>query len=207
MSDAPRDGALGARRLARPASNALGGIYVGEHVHVHKARARARPASRARGAVDAQPQHAEPVEQAVQSPKRAQVLAKRPVDAHGQPQHADRQRGLPNELPARRRTQALDRGEQGKRRLDHTRRAHVLAEQRLGQPDVVHEHRGQNQDEQHQHRVFQLAHHAVETRGNAQLGHGNPVQQILNQPEHAQKPADETPEEGADDEQDAERIE
>ena len=95
---------MGARRATCPTTDALGRVGRHARINTHGTNSLAAPAMRARRGIHAHPIEAELVEEAIQGTKRAEVLAKRPMDEQARHQDDHKYEHFPAEEEARKRT-------------------------------------------------------------------------------------------------------
>ena len=170
---------------ALPAVDAL---VVAHPLDIHLAHAHARAAVVAQVLVHPDGQQGQAAEQGVDGPQGAQKAAECPVHEDAQRQNGHAQQGLPAEQHSGQGPVLRAQGQQGEAALQRPGGADVLAEgghrQALGESVP----NGQRHHKQGQDDVFQPAQPAGPLAFFNFWG-GNFVQQLLNQPEGAQKPA------------------
>ncbi len=191
-----RDGAGRTGLAARAAADALGAVGIRTHFDPHGTDAFARAAPYAAVLVDAHPIEAEPVEQPVQRPEGAQITAELPARARPPP-------GWQRARAASSRTAPL------RPRADPRWKAAAGCPRRASPPDTGTRRTAASRPPRSSRaataprpcrtaRHIQEAQRPVDATRHVKLARRNLVQQVLYQAERAEKPADEAPEENAE---------
>ena len=206
ISEAGGNCVLRADGLALPAAHAFGVVLLRAGVHLHRAGARAVAAGDAAALGDFVAVNCHAVKERVNRAQGADVFAKRAVNQHGEEHRHRQNQELPLEQRAHRPLQRLVGQHQRNARLQGARRANPLAECRRAVPHCVRHKERQENDKHQQDDIFQEAQGLVQAKGLDFLGKGYLVQQLLHQPEGAEKAADEAPEKGACQQEKARQI-
>ena len=126
------------------------------HVHIHLAGSGAFPAGDALILVHLHLEEGHPVEQRVECAKRAEPLAKRPVEQHAQHDHRQQDAEFPCKQLAQRRPDAGIGKGQRDGSLQHALGAEVFAEERVSHANIVHKERRQQENHHQQDSVLEI---------------------------------------------------
>ena len=159
------------------------------HVHVHLAGSGAFPAGDALILIHLHLEEGHPVEQCIERTKRAEPLAKRPIEQYAQHDHRQQDAELPCKQLAQRRPDAGIGKGQRDGSLQHALGTEVFAEEGVSHAHVVHKERRQEENHHQQNGVFQIGQGFQFLRG--ELLCGNFVQQLLKPTEGTEEAADE----------------
>ena len=175
-------------------------------IHLHAADPVAGAAVDAGLAVHPDPDQAEPLEQGIEGPERADVFAEGPVDHHRSREAQDQQEHLPPEEPSERRTERIIEQHMRHPALQRPDGTHVFAEKRIPRPVSGPVQEGQPDHQDCQDNILQISQRTVDFVRNPDLPDRDLIQKLLQQTEQAEPAADEPADGGADEDQPAQHI-